>query len=77
MYDGFMDEKSEDPVMEKVRKLIADSKLSRQEIGERMGYGPHVARQAMSQFLKSGNPRIDRLRRFAGAMGISLATLLK
>ena len=72
-----MDTTTEDPVMEKVRKLIADSELSRQEIGEKMGYGPDVARQAMSQFLKGGNPRIDRLRKFAEAMGIALPKLLK
>lgn len=63
--------------METVRKLIADSSLSRQEIGEKMGYGPTVARQAMSQFLSSGTPRIDRLRKFAEAMGITLAKLVK
>ena len=72
-----MEEISEDPVMESVRKRIADSGLTYQQIGEKMGYGREVARQAVSQFLKSGNPRIDRLRRFADAMGISLTTLLK
>lgn len=72
-----MDEKSEDPVMEKVRKLIADSGMSRQEIGEKMGYGQEVARQAMSQFLKGGNPRIDRLRKFAKAMNVALSTLVR
>lgn len=72
-----MTAENEDPVMEKVRTLIAESKMSRQEIGEKMGYGPDVARQAMSQFLKSGSPRIDRLRRFAEAMGVSLSSLVK
>jgi transcriptional regulator with XRE-family HTH domain len=48
-----------------------------QEIGEKMGYLPPSARQAVSQFLKSGDPQIGMLRRFANAMGISLLTLLK
>ena len=48
-----------------------------QEIGEKMGYSPSSARQAVSQFLRSGDPQIGMLRRFADAMGISLVTLLK
>lgn len=72
-----MDEDSEDPVMEKVRRMVEESEMSRQEIGEKMGYGPNVARQAMSQFLKRGNPRIDRLRKFAKAMGVALSSLVR
>lgn len=74
---GDMDTENEDPVMVKVRKLIEESGLTYQQIGEKMGYGPDVARQAVSQFLKTGNPRIDRLRRFAEAFKMSLSALVK
>ena len=63
--------------MEAVRERYENSGLSMQEIGERMGYAPTSARQAVSQFLKSGDPQISMLRRFAEAIGISLQTLLK
>lgn len=67
----------EDPVMPAVRRYVERSGLTYQEIGERMGYGPASARQAVSQFLRSGDPQISSLRRFAKAMGIRLQTLLK
>lgn len=67
----------EDPVMAVVRERVERSGLTHQVIGERMGYGPTSARQAVSQFLRSGDPQIGTLRRFADAMGISLHTLLK
>jgi len=72
-----MNENTEDPVMAIVRTRLETSGMTYQQLGEKMGYGPNVARQAVSQFLNSGSPRIDRLRRFAKAMGISLITLLK
>ena len=64
-------------MMEAVRERYENSGLSMQEIGERMGYAPTSAHQAVSQFLKSGDPQISMLRRFAEAIGISLQTLLK
>ncbi|MCA9069417.1 MAG: helix-turn-helix transcriptional regulator [Planctomycetaceae bacterium] len=70
-------ERNEDPVMTAVRKQVEESGLTYQEIGERMGYSPSSARQSLSQFLKSGDPQISMLRRFAEAMGITLTTLLK
>jgi transcriptional regulator with XRE-family HTH domain len=66
----------EDPVMAAVRERFAKSGLTQQELGERMGYAPGSARQAVSQFLKSGDPQISMLRRFAKAIGVSLKTLL-
>ena len=60
-----------------VRERLASSGLTYQQIGERMGNSPKSARQAVSQFLRSGDPQIGTLRRFADAMGISLQTLLK
>lgn len=70
-------QRTEDPVMAAVRQRVEESGLTQQAIGEAMGYAPGSARQAVSQFLRSGDPQIGMLRRFAGAMGISLRTLLK
>ena len=67
----------DDPVMDAVRKRFQESGLTMQVLGEKMGYGPSSARQAVSQFLKSGDPQIGMLRRFAAAMGITLRSLLK
>ena len=67
----------EDPVMQSVKERLEKSGKTYQEIGEAMGYSPSSARQAVSQFLKSNDPRIGTLRKFAKAMGVSLRTLLK
>ncbi len=70
-------EKHNDPVMDAVRERAKASEMSLQELGEKMGYAPSTARQAVHQFLKSGDPQISMLRRFAEAVGIKLETLLK
>ena len=70
-------ERVNDPVMKAVRERFEASKLTQQALGEKMGYPPTVARQAVFQFLKSGDPQIGTLRRFARAMGISLVTLIR
>jgi len=69
--------KHNDPVMEAVRERVQKSGLTQQELGERMGYPPQSARQSVSQFLKTGDPQISMLRRFAESFGISIHTLLK
>jgi hypothetical protein len=66
----------DDPVMQTVRERFEKSKLTQQELGERMGYAPESARQHVWQFLRSGDPQISMLRRFAKAVGISVKTLL-
>jgi transcriptional regulator with XRE-family HTH domain len=70
-------ERVSDPVMQTVRERFAKSGMTQQELGEKMGYAPSVARQAVSQFLKSGDPQISMLRRFAQAVGVSVKTLLQ
>jgi transcriptional regulator with XRE-family HTH domain len=50
--------------------------MTRQELGGRMGYAPTSARQAVSQFLKSGDPQVSMLRRFAKAMGVKVQGLI-
>jgi transcriptional regulator with XRE-family HTH domain len=69
-------ERVNDPVMQAVRKRFDESGMTQQELGVKMGYAPETARQAVSQFLKSGDPQISMLRRFAEAMGISVKTLI-
>jgi transcriptional regulator with XRE-family HTH domain len=66
----------DDPAMKRVKKLFEASGMSQQELGEKMGYAPASARQAVSQFLKSGDPQISMLRRFAKAVGVKLDALL-
>lgn len=69
-------ERTEDPSMRKVRKLFEASQMTQQELGEKMGYQSTSARQAVFQFLKSGDPQISMLRRFAKAMGVKLDSLI-
>ena len=64
-----MEEKDEDPVMKTLRKHAEGCGMTYQEMGEKMGYGPKVARQAVFQFLNSENPRIGMIRQFLKATG--------
>jgi transcriptional regulator with XRE-family HTH domain len=63
-------------IMVKVRRLAADSGLTWQVIGEKMGYPVKSARQSISQFLKGTNPTIETLTRFAKAIDVDVKTLL-
>ena len=70
----------DDPAMTKVRQLWEEKRAAgwtQQRLGEAMGYGEETARKSVSQFLKSRDPQISMLRRFAGAFGISVATLVR
>lgn len=64
-------------IMVKVRARVAESGLTQQVLGEKMGYPSESARQSVSQFLKSQNPTISVLVRFAEAMGVSVESLLE
>jgi transcriptional regulator with XRE-family HTH domain len=66
----------EDPVMAKVRAALERSGMSLAELGRRMGYPAETGRQAVWQFLRSGDPRIGTLRRFADATGTSFGELV-
>ena len=68
--------KVDDPVMQAVRERFEKTGWTQQELGERMGMRGQRARQAVLQFLKSGDPQISMLRRFAEAVGISVRSLL-
>ena len=47
-----------------------------QQLGQRMGYKKDSARKSVSQFLKTHDPKVSTLRRFAGALSIAPAELL-
>ena len=63
-------------VLERARKLVANSGLTYQQIGERMGYPRESARQSVGQFLRGTNPTVSMLIRFAEAMGVEARELL-
>jgi hypothetical protein len=66
----------EDPVMSKVRAILDKSGMSLVELGRRMGYPEATARQSVWQFLRTADPRISTLRRFADATGVSFVRLV-
>lgn len=42
-----------------------------------MGYKGDTARKSVNQFLKSRDPQISMLRRFAEAVGVALSTIVR
>jgi transcriptional regulator with XRE-family HTH domain len=62
--------------MAKVRSLFKKAGLTMSDLGIKMGYPAEVARQSVFQFMKSADPHVSMLRRFATAMGILLEDLL-
>jgi transcriptional regulator with XRE-family HTH domain len=71
-----MTDTHEDPSMVMVRAMFEESGLSLHDLGVKMGYDRQTARQSAWQFMKTGNPRIDMLRRFAAALDVPVETLL-
>lgn len=63
------------PLMERVRALFEDSGLSLVELGRLMGYAEETARQSAWQFMKTSDPRLSMVRKFAAALGIPLGSL--
>jgi hypothetical protein len=55
--------------------MVSESGISLFELGRRMGYSEATARQAAWQFLRSGDPRMGTLRKFAVAMNVQLDEL--
>jgi len=52
--------------------------MSLDELGEKMGYPKEHARKSAWQFIKkTHDPRLSMLRKFAGAVGVKLSTLVK
>jgi hypothetical protein len=71
-----MTKKSLDQAMIKVLAIFKKSGLTLHDLGIKMGYDGDIARQSAFQFLKTADPRISMLRRFATAMEIDLAELV-
>jgi transcriptional regulator with XRE-family HTH domain len=70
-----MDEQA-DKVMLRVRALFAESKLTFDELGEKMGYTGPTARKSAWQFVaRTNDPRVSMLRKFAAAIGVEVAEL--
>jgi transcriptional regulator with XRE-family HTH domain len=70
--------KSSQNVMDRARRAFDNSGLSLEELGQRMGYLGDVARKSAWQFLnKTADPRLSMLQRFAAAIDMPLADLVK
>ena len=70
-----MDEQP-DKVMLRVRELFAESGLTFDELGEKMGYSGPTARKSAWQFVsRTNDPRASMLRKFAQAVSVSVAEL--
>jgi transcriptional regulator with XRE-family HTH domain len=67
---------AEDAAMTKVHARFKESGMTLDELGQKMGYPAETARQSVWQFLKTEDPRISVLRRFARAMGIPITELV-
>jgi transcriptional regulator with XRE-family HTH domain len=67
---------AEDSSMGKVRQHFKKSGLTLHDLGVKMGYDEDIARQSAFQFMKTGDPRISMLRRFAKAIEISIEELV-
>ncbi|HVS36168.1 MAG TPA: helix-turn-helix transcriptional regulator [Gemmataceae bacterium] len=70
-----MAKKKSNLVMDRVRDLFEKSGLSLVELGKKMGYPEDTARQSAWQFMKTSDPRMSMVQRFAQAMGVSLEEL--
>lgn len=69
-----------DPAVEKIREIWArrrESGGTLHDLGVAMGYPETSAKQAAAQFLRGADPRLSTLRRFARAVGVSVASLVK
>lgn len=55
--------------MDRVRAAYESSGMSMQQLGIAMGYADTTARQSVSQFLKSDDPRVSMVQKFAKAIG--------
>jgi transcriptional regulator with XRE-family HTH domain len=65
-------------VMARARTLFEKSGLSLDDLGQKMGYEGDMARKSAWQFLnKTTDPRLSMLQKFAEALGITVADLVK
>jgi transcriptional regulator with XRE-family HTH domain len=64
-----------DPVMKRVQFLFEESGKTLEQLGLDMGYPQGTARQSAWQFMKTNDPRLSMLRKFAKAVGVTMAEL--
>lgn len=62
--------------MAKARASFEASGLSLHDLGVKMGYPAETARQSAWQFMKTEDPHVSVLRRFAKALEIPLEELI-
>lgn len=65
-----------DRVMATVRARFEKSGMSLHALGLAMGYDAESARKSAWQFMKTEDPRVSMLVRFAKAMGVDVRDLL-
>ena len=66
-----------DPAIASIRRLFDSSKLTLDELGQRMGYAPTIARKSAWQFLnKTTDPRLSMLLKFCAAVEVPIEELL-
>ena len=64
--------------MAQVRAKFEKSKLTLDELGAKMGYPADSARKSAWQFIhKTNDPRLSMLRKFAGAVGVKVSSLVR
>ena len=68
--------KNDDDAMSRIREIFDSSGKTLDEVGQDMGYSKDVARKAVWQFLKTSDPRLSMLRKFAKAMDTSVEELI-
>jgi len=69
----------EDEAMLRVRDVwlrLKAQRVTQEQLGIKMGYDQKTARKSVSQFLKTKDPRLSMLRRFAKAAGVPLSELI-
>ena len=67
---------TDDPSMVRIRAWLEESGKTLHELGVAMGFPEPQARKAVWQFLRSKDPRIGTLRKFAAASGVSIEELV-
>lgn len=76
-----MDKSSTDPVMGKILEIWAKKQaggMTLEQLGAGMGLGGgQLAKNGAHQFLRRSDPRISSVRKFAKAVGVSVATLVR
>jgi transcriptional regulator with XRE-family HTH domain len=65
-----------DPLMARLLTLFEESRLTLDELGQKMGYTGLTTRASAWQFLnRTNDPRLSMLRKFAAAVGVPIAEL--